>query len=285
MTPTRSLFTKAAPLRFSDCRLLRRRCQTPIRFPGRRTPTGARAAASSRRRTARSRRPRSCPSARRAPSRASPIAISTELGAEIILGNTYHLYLRPGDDLIARRGGLHRFIGWDRPILTDSGGYQVFSLAARRTIDEEGARFKSHLDGSAHLLTPEKAADIQAAARLGHRDGARRVPRAPGRRSPPRARRWSGRCAGRAARATRMEALRAGTVDGVTVTNPGQAQFGIVQGSVFPGAARGERARDGRDRLRGLRHRRPERRRAARRHVRHRRRGRRRGCPRTGRGI
>jgi queuine tRNA-ribosyltransferase len=84
------------------------------------------------------------------------------LGAEILLSNTYHLYLRPGDDLIARRGGLHRFIGWTRPILTDSGGYQVFSLAARRTIDEQGAHFTSHLDGSAHLLTPEKAADIQA---------------------------------------------------------------------------------------------------------------------------
>src|SRR3954449_9364487 len=84
------------------------------------------------------------------------------LGAEIFLSNTYHLYLRPGDDLIARRGGLHRFIGWSKPILTDSGGYQVFSLAERRTIDETGARFKSHLDGSSHLLTPEKAADIQA---------------------------------------------------------------------------------------------------------------------------
>ena len=83
-------------------------------------------------------------------------------GAEILLSNTYHLYLRPGDDLIARRGGLHRFIGWNKPILTDSGGYQVFSLASRRTIDEEGAHFRSHLDGSAHLLTPEKAADIQA---------------------------------------------------------------------------------------------------------------------------
>src|SRR3989442_12740748 len=82
------------------------------------------------------------------------------LGAEILLSNTYHLYLRPGDDLIARRGGLHRFIGWTRPILTDSGGYQVFSLAARRTIDDQGAHFRSHLDGSAHSLTPEKATDI-----------------------------------------------------------------------------------------------------------------------------
>src|SRR5262245_26224349 len=84
------------------------------------------------------------------------------IGAEILLSNTYHLYLRPGAALIARRGGLHHFIGWQRPILTDSGGYQVFSLTARRTIHEEGARFKSHLDGSAHLLTPEKATDIQA---------------------------------------------------------------------------------------------------------------------------
>src|SRR5436190_55554 len=84
------------------------------------------------------------------------------IGAEILLSNTYHLYLRPGDELVARRGGLHRFIGWSRPILTDSGGYQVFSLSDRRTIDEEGVRFRSHLDGSAHLLTPEKAVEIQA---------------------------------------------------------------------------------------------------------------------------
>src|SRR5665213_3316841 len=84
------------------------------------------------------------------------------MGAEMLLSNTYHLYLRPGDDLIARRGGLHRFIGWTRPMLTDSGGNQVFSLSDRRTITEEGARFQSHLDGSEHLLTPEKAADIQS---------------------------------------------------------------------------------------------------------------------------
>src|SRR5947208_565971 len=84
------------------------------------------------------------------------------LGAEILLSNTYHLLLRPGDELIARRGGLHAFIGWNKPILTDSGGYQVFSLADRRTIDEEGVRFRSHLDGSLHVLTPEKAVEIQA---------------------------------------------------------------------------------------------------------------------------
>jgi queuine tRNA-ribosyltransferase len=85
-----------------------------------------------------------------------------DLGAEIILGNTYHLFLRPGGDLIARAGGLHDFIGWRRPILTDSGGYQVFSLATIRKIREEGAEFRSHLDGAKHLLTPEAAADVQA---------------------------------------------------------------------------------------------------------------------------
>jgi queuine tRNA-ribosyltransferase len=84
-----------------------------------------------------------------------------DAGARIILGNTYHLHLRPGDELIRRRGGLHRFIGWDRPILTDSGGYQVFSLAHRRNLSEDGVEFQSHLDGSRHLLTPESAADIQ----------------------------------------------------------------------------------------------------------------------------
>ena len=85
-----------------------------------------------------------------------------EIGASIILGNTYHLMLRPGDELIARRGGLHKFIGWHKPILTDSGGYQVFSLAARRKIDENGVEFRSHLDGTSYLLTPERAVEIQA---------------------------------------------------------------------------------------------------------------------------
>src|SRR2546429_8765877 len=78
-------------------------------------------------------------------------------GAEILLSNTYHLYLRPGDDLIARRGGLHTFIGWSRPILTDSGGYQVFSLAARRTIAEDGVQVPSHPRGSSHLSAPGEA--------------------------------------------------------------------------------------------------------------------------------
>lgn len=81
--------------------------------------------------------------------------------AEIILGNTYHLYLRPGLDVIAKAGGLHKFMGWDRPILTDSGGYQVFSLAELRKLSENGAEFSSHIDGSKHILTPEKVIDIQ----------------------------------------------------------------------------------------------------------------------------
>src|ERR1700751_1817573 len=86
-----------------------------------------------------------------------------ELGARIILGNTYHLYLRPGHELSRKLGGLHKFMSWDRAILTDSGGYQVFSLSELRKITSEGVRFRSHLDGSEHLLTPEKAAEIQLA--------------------------------------------------------------------------------------------------------------------------
>ncbi|WP_029898359.1 tRNA guanosine(34) transglycosylase Tgt [Desulfohalovibrio reitneri] len=84
-----------------------------------------------------------------------------EVGAQMILGNTYHLYLRPGHELVARRGGLHTFMGWDGPILTDSGGYQVFSLTELRKIEEEGVTFRSHLDGSPHLFTPEKVVEIQ----------------------------------------------------------------------------------------------------------------------------
>jgi queuine tRNA-ribosyltransferase len=84
-----------------------------------------------------------------------------EMGARILLANTYHLMLRPGDDLVARMGGLHGFTGWDAPFLTDSGGYQVFSLAGLRQLDEEGVRFQSHIDGSAHLLSPERSMEIQ----------------------------------------------------------------------------------------------------------------------------
>ena len=87
--------------------------------------------------------------------------IKEDINAEIILGNTYHLYLRPGLDIVERAGGLHGFMGWDRPILTDSGGYQVYSLAETRKIKEEGVTFKSHIDGSKHVFSPERVMDIQ----------------------------------------------------------------------------------------------------------------------------
>jgi queuine tRNA-ribosyltransferase len=153
-----------------------------------------------------------------------------DAGADIILGNTYHLYLRPGADLIARAGGLHRFIGWDRPILTDSGGYQIFSLAAIRRMSEEGAEFRSHLDGTRHLLTPELAAEVQA--QLGSDvamvlDECIATPAEPqrAREAMERSVRWARRAR------TRLLQLRDGPAGAVVVTNPGQAQFGIVQGA------------------------------------------------------
>jgi queuine tRNA-ribosyltransferase len=156
-----------------------------------------------------------------------------EAGAEMILGNTYHLHLRPGDELIARLGGLHRFIGWDRPILTDSGGYQVFSLAERRKITEDGAEFQSHLDGSSHHLSPESAVDIQS--RLGSDvamvlDECLAYPatRDAAAESMQRSVRWAQRCR------NRLQLLRSATQAEVIVSNAGQAQFGIVQGGVFP---------------------------------------------------
>ena len=87
--------------------------------------------------------------------------LDEDIKAQIILGNTYHLYLRPGIDILERAGGLHRFNGWKKPILTDSGGFQVFSLSANRKLKEEGAYFRSHIDGSKHLFTPEGVVDIQ----------------------------------------------------------------------------------------------------------------------------
>jgi len=152
-----------------------------------------------------------------------------DLGAEIILANTYHLYLRPGAGRIGAFGGLHAFIGWNKPILTDSGGYQVFSLAARRKVHEEGATFRSHLDGSEHLLTPESAVDIQA--QLGSDvamvlDECLEHPASHDRASESLGRtlRWARR--GR----DRFAALRSES----QLTNPGQAQFGIIQGGTFP---------------------------------------------------
>ncbi|MDI1354856.1 MAG: tRNA guanosine(34) transglycosylase Tgt [bacterium] len=87
--------------------------------------------------------------------------LANDVHAQIILGNTYHLYLRPGLDVISGAGGLHKFNGWNKPILTDSGGYQIFSLAAQRKLTEEGATFKSHIDGSSHFFSPESVMDIQ----------------------------------------------------------------------------------------------------------------------------
>ncbi len=89
--------------------------------------------------------------------------LDEQIKAQIILGNTYHLYLRPGIEILQKAGGLHRFINWPKPILTDSGGYQVYSLSDRRKITEEGVSFQSHIDGSKHFFTPEKAIDIQRA--------------------------------------------------------------------------------------------------------------------------
>ena len=156
-----------------------------------------------------------------------------EAGAQIVLANTYHLYLRPGDDLIAERGGLHRFIGWPGPILTDSGGYQIFSLGPLVKITEAGARFQSHLDGSRHELTPERVVDIQAQlgpdiAMVLDECLAAPASEAASAASLDLTLRWARRAR------DRFLALKAGPVDGVVVTNPGQAQFGIVQGGVYP---------------------------------------------------
>ena len=156
-----------------------------------------------------------------------------EVGAQIVLANTYHLYLRPGDSLIARCGGLHRFMGWPRPILTDSGGYQVFSLGSMRIIDEHGVRFRSPLDGSQHLLTPENATESQS--RLGSDiamtlDECTPYPASldEARVSMERTLRWARRAR------DRFLSLKAGSgaVADLAVTNPGQVQFGIVQGGV-----------------------------------------------------
>ncbi len=95
--------------------------------------------------------------------KAVPQHLLEELDAQIILANTYHLYLRPGHELVRRMGGLHRFIGWPRPMLTDSGGFQVFSLNQLRKVSEEGVHFRSHLDGSTHFFSPEHSMDVQMA--------------------------------------------------------------------------------------------------------------------------
>jgi queuine tRNA-ribosyltransferase len=95
--------------------------------------------------------------------KAVPQEVLEELGAQIILGNTYHLYLRPGHELIRNLGGLHKFMSWERAILTDSGGFQVFSLSGLRKVKEDGVHFRSHLDGTAHVFTPERSMEVQIA--------------------------------------------------------------------------------------------------------------------------
>src|SRR5579871_6759679 len=92
-----------------------------------------------------------------------PQHILEELGVQILLGNTYHLYLRPGHEAIREMGGLHRFMSWERALLTDSGGFQVFSLSELRKVSEQGVEFRSHLDGSSHFFTPERSMEIQIA--------------------------------------------------------------------------------------------------------------------------
>lgn len=142
-----------------------------------------------------------------------------EIGASLILANTYHLYLRPGDDLIAQLGGLHPFMNWNKPILTDSGGFQVFSLAENRKIDDDGVTFKSHIDGSTHRFTPERAIAIQenldADIIMAFDECAPPYDHAYNERALARTHAWAVRC---------QEAK----------TRPDQALFGIVQGGVNP---------------------------------------------------
>jgi len=142
-----------------------------------------------------------------------------ETGASLVLANTYHLYLRPGADLVADFGGLHRFMNWPRPILTDSGGYQVFSLAEMRKIDEDGATFKSHIDGSTHRFTPERSIEIQqklgADIIMAFDECAPPYDRSYNEQAMERTHRWAERC---------LHAKSGGQ----------QALFGIVQGGVFP---------------------------------------------------
>jgi len=155
-----------------------------------------------------------------------PRELHADVGAQMILGNTYHLFLRPGMDVIEGAGGLHRFMQWDGPILTDSGGYQVFSLSERCTITEEGVEFQNHLDGDTHLFTPERVVDIQR--RLGSdvmmvldECPAADVPKAYAQRSNEMTVRWAERC---------KERWQA--------TDPRygheQMLFGIVQGAIYP---------------------------------------------------
>ncbi|MGH9740883.1 MAG: tRNA guanosine(34) transglycosylase Tgt [Candidatus Acidiferrum sp.] len=149
-----------------------------------------------------------------------------ELGAEIILSNTYHLYLRPGHEAVRKLGGLHRFMSWPHAILTDSGGFQVFSLSELRKVTDEGVRFRSHLDGSEHLLTPEKVVEIQLAlgsdvAMVLDECIETPAPRDKAEAAVARTTKWAGRA--------RNYFLEQTSRDGELA----QWQFGIVQGATF----------------------------------------------------
>jgi queuine tRNA-ribosyltransferase len=154
------------------------------------------------------------------------------LGAEIVLANVYHLVLRPGDEVVARAGGLHAFMGWDGPLLTDSGGYQVFSLAARREISDAGVVFQSPLDGRSHRLSPESVVDIQA--RFGSDVAMVFDECASWPATPDAAEAAVGRTLTWARRSrNRFLALAGGRAPEVLRPTPGQAQFGIIQGGTF----------------------------------------------------
>jgi len=144
-----------------------------------------------------------------------------EVGTRILLGNTYHLYLRPGVEVIRKAGGLHAFMGWEGPILTDSGGYQVFSLAALRKVDDRGVLFRSHIDGSEHFLSPEKVMDIQMA--LGS-DIMMVLDECPPSDAPRE-------MVGRAVERTGAWARR--SLERVGPRPPGRGLFGIVQGGLY----------------------------------------------------
>ena len=174
-----------------------------------------------------------------------------ELGAQLLLANTYHLLLRPGHETVRRMGGLHRFMSWERALLTDSGGYQVFSLAERRKVTEEGVEFRSHLDGSLHFLSPEKAMEVQQA--LGADvimalDECTEYPagRERARESLELTLRWGRRCkqvpsteyrvpgAGESPASTQSEKSRTAGDGCATQSEEPQALFGIVQGGMHP---------------------------------------------------
>ncbi len=159
------------------------------------------------------------------------------IGAQIILGNTYHLYLRPGDELVARRGGLHKFIAWDKPILTDSGGFQVFSLSSLRKMTDDHVEFRSHLDGSKHIFSPEKVISIQRNLNsdimmqldecIGYgadeKDALKAVQRSTA---------WAKRC--REAYPAEFVCAAPKSENAVGADSRGNLLFGIVQGETYP---------------------------------------------------